>query len=181
MSFSYVWLCNPMDCSLPGSHVHGTFPARFLAWNLPFLLQGIFPTQGSNLGLPHCRKTPYRLSHQGSPWCSIARSDLFIVTVVNISLIYRPVLKFFFQVSLRSVAHSCLTPWTIALQAPLSMEFSGQEYWRGLPFTTPGDLPNPGIEPGSLALQADSLLLNFTVEWSPDWYIMLFKKAEMCI
>ena len=49
------------------------------------------------------------------------------------------------------------TPWTVAYQAPLSMEFSRQEYWSGLPFPSPGDLPDPGIEPGSLALQADSL------------------------
>ena len=46
----------------------------------------------------------------------------------------------------------------VAHQAPLSMEFSRQEYWSGLPFPTPGDLPDPGIEPGSPALQADSLL-----------------------
>ena len=49
------------------------------------------------------------------------------------------------------------TPWTIAFQAPLSMEFSRQEYWSGLPFRSQGDLPDPGIEPGSPALQADSL------------------------
>ena len=49
------------------------------------------------------------------------------------------------------------TPWTVAYQAPLSMEFSRQEYWSGLPFPSPGDLPNPGIEPGSPALQADAL------------------------
>ena len=50
------------------------------------------------------------------------------------------------------------TPWTVAGQAHLSMEFSRQEHRYGLPFTSPGDLPNPGIEPGSPALQADSLL-----------------------
>ena len=53
-----------------------------------------------------------------------------------------------------------VTPWTIAHQAPLSMEFPRQEYWSGVPFSTPGDLPNSGIEPVSLAspaLQADSL------------------------
>ena len=50
-----------------------------------------------------------------------------------------------------------VTPWTVAYQAPLSMEFSRQEYWSGLPFPSPGDLPNPGIEPGSPALQADAL------------------------
>ena len=56
---------------------------------------------------------------------------------------------------------SCLTLatlWTVACQAPLSMGFSRQEYWSRLPFSSPGDLPNPGIEPGSPALQADSLL-----------------------
>ena len=50
-----------------------------------------------------------------------------------------------------------VTPWTVACQPPLSMEFSRQEYWSGLPFPSPGDLPDPGIEPGSPALQADSL------------------------
>ena len=50
-----------------------------------------------------------------------------------------------------------MTPWTVASQAPLSMEFSRQEYWSGLPFSSPGDLPNPGIEPRLPALQAESL------------------------
>ena len=57
------------------------------------------------------------------------------------------------------VAKLCLTlvtSWTVACQVPLSMAFSRQEYWSGLPFPSPGDLPNPGIEPGSPALQADS-------------------------
>ena len=49
------------------------------------------------------------------------------------------------------------TPWTVACQAPLSMGFSRQEYWSELPFPSPGDLPDPGIEPKSSALQADSL------------------------
>ena len=49
------------------------------------------------------------------------------------------------------------TPWTVAHKASLSMEFSRQEYWSGYSFPSPGDLPDPGIEPESLALQADSL------------------------
>ena len=49
------------------------------------------------------------------------------------------------------------TPWTVAYQAPPSVGFSRQEWWSGLPFPSPGDLPNPGIEPGSPALQADAL------------------------
>ena len=51
-----------------------------------------------------------------------------------------------------------VTPWTVASQAPLSMEFWRPEYWSGLSFPSPGDLPNPGIKPGSRAVQADSLL-----------------------
>ena len=55
-----------------------------------------------------------------------------------------------------------VTPWTVALRVPLSMGLSRQEYWSGLPFSSPGDLPDLGIKPTSLkspALQADSLLL----------------------
>ena len=48
------------------------------------------------------------------------------------------------------------TPWTVAYQAPLSMGFSRQECWNGLPFPSPGDLPDTGIEPGSPALQTDA-------------------------
>ena len=50
-----------------------------------------------------------------------------------------------------------VTPWTVAYQAPLSMEFSRQEYWSGLPFPSPGDLPDSVIKPGFPALQADAL------------------------
>ena len=50
-----------------------------------------------------------------------------------------------------------VTLWTVASQAPLSMKFSMHEYWSRLPFPSPGDLPNPGIEPRSSALQSDSL------------------------
>ena len=60
---------------------------------------------------------------------------------------------------LKSLNHIRLfaTPWTVAYQSPPSMGFSGQEYWSGLPFPSPEDLPDPGIEPGSPALQADAL------------------------
>ena len=59
----------------------------------------------------------------------------------------------------KSLSHVQLfaTPWTVAQQAPPSMGFSRQEYWSGLPFPSPGDLPDPGIEPRSPTLQADSL------------------------
>ena len=51
------------------------------------------------------------------------------------------------------------TPWTAACQAPLSMRFSRQQYWSGLPFPSPGDLPNPRIKPRSPALQADAFTI----------------------
>ena len=63
------------------------------------------------------------------------------------------------------------TPQTIAHQAPLSMEFSRQEYWNGLPCPPPGDLPNPGIEPGSPELQVDSLPAELPEKpWSTVYY-----------
>ena len=60
-------LCNPMDCSLPGSSVHGDSPGKTTGVGCHALLQGIFLTQGSNPGLSHCRWILYHLSHQGSP------------------------------------------------------------------------------------------------------------------
>ena len=76
-SFSYITLmclvaqscptlCTPMICSLPGSSVHGDSPGKNTGVGCHFLLQGIFPTQGSSLGLPHCRRILYCLSHQES-------------------------------------------------------------------------------------------------------------------
>ena len=50
---------------------------------------------------------------------------------------------------MRSISQSCLTPWTVAHLTPMSMGFSRQEYWSGLPFPSPGDLPDPGMEPMS--------------------------------
>ena len=67
-------------------------------------------------------------------------------------------------------------PWTVAHQAPLSMGFSSQGYWSGLPFPSPGDLPKPGIEPESPALRVDSLPVShlgislFTfMHWRRKW------------
>ena len=60
-------LCNPMDCSPPGSSIHGDSPGKNTGVGCHALLQGIFPTQVSNPGFPHCRWILYHLSHQGSP------------------------------------------------------------------------------------------------------------------
>ena len=92
---------------------------------------------------PH-RRQPTRLRH---PWDSPGKN-----TGVGCRLLLQ-------CMKVKSETDSeVATPWTAAHQAPLSMDFSRQEYWGGLPFPSPGDLPDPGIEPVSPTLQADSLL-----------------------
>ena len=73
---------------------------------------------------------------------------------LNITINQTATLLFSHQV----MSDSFAMPWTVAHQAPLSMVFPRQEYWGTLPFPSTGDLPGPGIEPASPALQADSLL-----------------------
>ena len=68
-------VCNPMDCSLPHSSVHGIFPGKSTGVGCQILLQRIFPTQGSNPGLPHCRQTLYHLSHKGTPHAPTHTTD----------------------------------------------------------------------------------------------------------
>ena len=63
----------------------------------------------------------------------------------------------YYVLSCFSCVQLFVTLWTVACQTPLFMEFSRQEYWSGLPFPSPADLPDPGIKPWSPALQADSL------------------------
>ena len=79
------------------------------------------------------------------------------------------------KVKVKSLCHVRLfgTLWIVARQAPLSMEFSRQEYWSGLPFPSPGDLPEPGIVPGSPALQADSLPFE-----PPGKYLVKFNSSS---
>ena len=61
------------------------------------------------------------------------------------------------KMKLLSLARLFATPWTVVYQASPSMGFSSQEYWSGLPFPSPGDLPDPGVELGSPTLEADAL------------------------
>ena len=104
------------------------------------LLQGIFLTQGSNPGLPHCRQILYWLIHKGSPrilGCiaySFSSKSSWSRNRTEVSCI----------------AGGFFTNWAIR-------EFCRPEYWSGSPFPSPGDLSNPGIEPKSPTLQADSL------------------------
>ena len=67
-----------------------------------------------------------------------------------------------------SVMSDFVTLWTVALQAALSMEFSRQEYWRGLPFPSPGDLPDPEIKPMSGVFSAGRLILYHCATWTSE-------------
>ena len=111
---------------------------------------------------------PLFLRDQGFiPLVSVYVPHIFLVNTLDcLRPVEVPQIKFqkcslFFSVSVCQ-SLSCVrlfaTPWTLDFQAPLPMGFSRQEYWSGLPFPSPGDLPNPGIEPRSYALQTDSLL-----------------------
>ena len=71
-------LCDPMDCSPPGSSVHGDFPGKSTGVGCHAILQGIFPNQGSNPGLLHYRWILYHLSHQGSPYVFIKECQFLL-------------------------------------------------------------------------------------------------------
>ena len=101
---SCLTLCNPMDCSLLGSSVHGISQGRIPELGCHFLLQEIFPTQGLNLGLPHCRQLLYHLSHRGSPWEE--RGFLFTLGRCHLGFVGRNKAA---KCSCCSVAPSCLT------------------------------------------------------------------------
>ena len=120
------------------------------------LLQGILPIQGSNPGLLHCRQMLYQLSHKGGPGKIKGKRKRGLQRVRWLDAITD---SMDMKVKVKSLSRVRLfvTPWSVAYQAPPSMGFSGQEYWSGLPFSSPGDFPDPGIEPGSPAFQADAL------------------------
>ena len=122
VAYSCLTLCNPMDP--PGSSAHGILQTRILEW-VAFL----FSRESS---WPRDRT-----------WVSCTAGRFFTVWAPR-----KPIVK----VKSLSRVRLFVTPWTIAYQAPPSMGFSRQEYWSGLPFPSPGDLPNPGTEPGSPAL-----------------------------
>ena len=89
---------------------------------------------------------------------SIPRGLCLLCPTLRVVIRRRAMIGLKVKVKLLSHVQLLATPWTVAYQAPPSMGFSRQEYWSGLPFSSPGGLPNPGIEPRSPALQADSLL-----------------------
>ena len=85
--------------------------------------------------------------------------------------------------SVQSLSHVQLfaTPWTVAYEVPPSLEFSRQEYWSGLPFPSPGDLPDPGIEPGSPALQTGAFTIWATFRLFSVLLLARIPTGDFCI
>ena len=130
---SCLTLCNPMGCSPPACSVHGIIPAWRTEW---------VPISSS----------------RGSSWprdrtASPALACRFFTTEPPGKPCSQHTCYWSFRCMLSCIGFFA-TPWTAACQAPLCMEISRQAYWSGLPFPSPGDLPDPGIEPVSLASPA---------------------------
>ena len=154
-------LCDPIDSSPPGCSVPGILQARILEW-VAISLSDInwnwwycwesWLEPGCWLQIPTARIT----------WWILVYGKMLALDFAKLYSYPQIVMK---ESEIELLSHVWLfaTPWTVARQALLSMGFSKQEYWIGLPFPSPGDLPDrgiephPGIEPGSPALQADSL------------------------
>ena len=120
---SCLIFCDPLDCSQQGSSVNGILQVRILEWVAIFSSRGIFPTQGSNPSLLGCLHWQTRFLPLAPPG---GTSGALVVWSLG-----------------------RVTPWTVDLPAPLSLGFSRREYWSGLPFPSPGHLPDPEIEPAS--------------------------------
>ena len=143
---SCLTLCDPMD------YIYSPWdsPGQNTGVGSLSLLHGIFPPQGSSLGLPHCRRILYQLSHQGSPrtleWVAYPISSDLPDPGLNRGLLHcRQILcQLIYQgspeePSVQSLSHVrlCVTPQTEAHQASPSLGFSRQEHWSGLPFPSP--------------------------------------------
>ena len=128
ISFSHVSFCNPMDPSPACSSVHGILQARILEW----------------VAMPSSRGSS-RPRDRTLVSCIAGR---FFTT--QQLLLFQLFSKCEGCMSASVMCHSALS-WTVALQAPVSMDFFRQEYWSGLPFLSPGYLLNPGVKPMSLA------------------------------
>ena len=120
----------------------------------------------SKVAIPFCISISDRVPVASHPHLHLVLSVFWIWAIlIGVHLVS--------SAQLLSRARLFVTPWIVAHQASLSMGFPRQEYWSGLPFPSPEDLPYPGIESRSPALQADSLLSE------PDYYYFVFFLSHM--
>ena len=134
-------LATPCTVASPVFSVHGVFQARILEWVAISFSRG--SSRPRDRTLIFCVVDRFFTAEApGKPINIYTHTHTHTHTHI------------YMKVKVRSLSRVRLfvTPWTVAYQAFPSMGFSRQEYWSGLPFPSPGDLPNPGIEPGSPAL-----------------------------
>ena len=176
-------LCDPMDCSLPGSSVHGIFQARVLEWiAISFSRGSARPRDRTQVSCMVDRRFTIWATREVLAfhshiyfkelekiclfcilfiYCSVSLSEVPNFLLIPFFCLYNFFLleKVFWR-QILFISSCVLSHFScVAHQAPLSMGFSRQKYWSGLPFPSPGDLPNPRIKPVSPALQVDSLPL----------------------
>ena len=137
-------LWDPMDCRLPVSSIRGIFQAK--------TLESI--TTLSYMGSPRPRDQIH------VSCTSFIAGRFFIAEPLG-----KPLPVKWSEVKSQGRVRLFATPWTVAHQAPPPMGFSRQEYWSRLPFPSPGDLPNPRIEPRAPTLQADALTSEPPGKW----------------
>ena len=188
-------LCYPMEYSPPVSSVHGIFRQEY--WSgLPFPSPGDLPNPGIEPSSPALQVDSLPAEPQGKPICWHRLPGLPWATskagcgrlCPGVHLALYPTSPLTFTPRLSAIGggggvQSLIRVWffcdpmnCVAHQAPLPMGFPRQEYWRGLPFPFPGDLPNPGVEPESPALQMDSLPLSHLGSLSP---MLIFKCVQV--
>ena len=130
---SCLTLYDPVDCSPPSSSVHGLFQAGILEWVAISFSRGSSQprdwTQVSRIAGRRFNLWATREAHM----ISITTTQLYWCSIKGVMLLF----------SCLILSDSFATPWTVALQSPLSVGFPRQEYWSGLSFPSPGDLPYP--------------------------------------
>ena len=145
----YLTFCDPRDCSPPGSSIHGILQVRILEWVAISFSRGSSRSRNQTRvsRIAGGRFNLWATRDRTKSWYNLSRKQWSLKCVCVCVFVHSLSCVWIFA-----------TPWTVAYKAPLSMEFSKQEYSSGLPFPSPGDLPDPGIEPRSPTLQADTLL-----------------------
>ena len=173
MLFSHVRLfCDPMNCSRPGSPVHGIFQARILEWfDISFSRGFSWPRDWTGVSCVSCVRR--QMFYHCATWASLTQKHQWECPGYH---------AFYIRV-LSCACHVWLfaTLWTAACHAPLSMGFSRQEYWSGLPCSPPGDLPDVGIKP--VPLLSHALAGGFCtagITWNP-WFEELVGGSWECV
>ena len=162
--------CDPMDCSLPGSPAVG-FSRREYWGRLPFPSPGDLLDLGIKPRSPTLQAISCIAGRLFTDWARReARTLQQLPAKFQEEILCSAVLS-------HSVVSDSATPWTVVSQTPLSMRFSTQEYWSGLPCPPPADLPNPGFNPH--LLHCRGILYQLGYQWRNFSIIIIFIVLEV--